>query len=1560
MDHAGSNDPISWIVQCNLFVFCSQLGKCLDPIEVCWHKIPLSDIFSDGKNLCLSDNQWLDQLFHCWFGQCQKLWRKLWGVLLLSNPCLMEQIWVRKICWKCNKCQQDVPSCFQIVAECHNQSNNVRLFRLQIFVVETAKLSVGKMAAVSVLDKRLSVLGDDLEENTTERNPRDPCSFGVIQVLLPCSDVVMKKVGKMKRIWALNSAAELQRMLSWCDRLSLLGLGGSVKKFWCSLWIEWTVVFNRRGQKKQHTRAELRQRLVSRVPCPVGISDHSNHRVHVSQHSGFIVKVQGNRHRVSLCWLWWVGDTKPLLFLFWNHLLFFWQEFEGTIVTIQTVISWQDISVLELTGKWHVTQLGSSRCTECQIQQRFCFCPGGRKQPTQQVPLFFQSESEKQTKLPLICCSSHFLRSDSALWFDGSHLFPGNSRLPVKKIELVTFRPKIHTNADVGIKSKLPDQNTFVTTAFICLWVTRNQATLNQSNAVQHIGKRWRAQSRKERRNHKQQHKWRLSLLAVGRRFADARRLGPAQNDKALSVDVPCQAPDTEHKNNASVFSSRPKQTATSRHRAVSATEGTAQCACLAWFCQFNARRSGPDTENEQCVSVLACCACPNLSITWSIFLVSERTKLERLHILKNRSFCLSSSTTTGKLTGLPCCNRFRNFFSSVSMTRSPFSEDEVDMSTIREMCVSQKGQMSGSFEECSLFGTSSWFMGVSVGGTHPSTGQGRQISELKRPCARTECCFWRQKWWSGNPATGFAISLSQCSTSQCLSSFAWTSSHISVFWVGVCLKICSQKRGTKGHSGRSRKQCFTSSVQKQRFFLSPHPHKPVGRILLLDFDLVCSVARLKPSDKTNWTKAKEKIGDSILVCVRLERQLRNLATLQHRQTATASNKLFLHCAITKMIWFWQDVFLIFTAKQKKTKNSTSGFPFDFLGVRKTFWNPWKQFVFSLSVMSQNSFENKLLESLAQILPKDGEQKILQWRKNYSLPVETMTSVVEAVVVLIVREQRKGTLKASEGRMVEILSSFSQDQRIYFCHVLCHFALVLTQGHKLTDLDLSNRLLQKGFGSLTNLNFSGLIDVSTKHQTAEKAQSLRLSFAHVHVQHFFAAIHLLNSPVMETMKFIRNNILIEDHGEPEKNKIISDSSMVVRFLFGLASTIFGECFDVLLQNILKFLTQQIKMDAPVVDSQVSLLILQCLFEAQEISLFRQVQTETFVRQIFSFHAQHIENNHEAIAHYLLNTTSAENKQSVWTVYCHRKNKAKTLLRKLDDLNVNFHLKTTNKVTPSDQERVVISNKNQDFLITVLAEVSTTETDRASGTQTCSNDGRGSVSLANPETTPDTSLSCVCTDPTSPFPLPSKTSDSFFGQFGFQTKDQFECNRSAQRKFFFNMVKDFVKPFFQMHCTTLVRCQYRKDDHIWFSFPTAMRHNFYECVEISPMVPMHWVKVCVTNMHNFSRDARICHKHSIFFVRFLSQTARQNWNKCSERSSSNHKRPWLKQQTKSQNWLSSIHVEWSVLKLFLQVGETLSDSQSVVLLNLIQEKTVLLAVIIFCLFIRQKEKLNGRR
>ena len=487
-----------------------------------------------------------------------------------------------------------------------------------------------------------------------------------------------------------------------------------------------------------------------------------------------------------------------------------------------------------------------------------------------------------------------------------------------------------------------------------------------------------------------------------------------------------------------------------------------------------------------------------------------------------------------------------------------------------------------------------------------------------------------------------------------------------------------------------------------------------------------------------------------------------------------------------------------------------------------------------------DSMERKTLDSLRLIATKDAESTIYNLKS--SITVITPTVIVDVVLALTLTEQRRRSFPPSKVRFASVLNSFKQHEKECFSNLICRLALVQTQGHVLNPIELSNQLLQKGYACLEDVNLFGLIiDQRTAHQQLEymdPAASNSYRFIHVTVQHFLAAINLLNLPVMDIFSFLKHYVLAQHNPEVTKN-----CSIVTRFFFGMASNILGDGAVALLQNVLKFFMQYMNKDAPVVDSRVALLILNCLYEAQNVSLYRQVQNEIFVRQIFSFNVQTIEENMDAFAHYLSNTN--ETKQ--WTIYCAHKQKGTQMKQKVSEIKgVSINVKVGSKLTSSDTHRIIISNKNFDYLSSVFIDVSmdsprqslTHEQDSSisagMSTQLTLSDKSSIVSIPS-----DSSLSSASYMDVVPS---ANSSDFLYGPYGYLTKEQFETEKKAHTSFYYNMVKDLVIPNLQMHCATPVRTQYRKNDHIWFSFPQTMRNNFYECVQITPVVPMHWVKV----------------------------------------------------------------------------------------------------------------------
>ena len=444
-----------------------------------------------------------------------------------------------------------------------------------------------------------------------------------------------------------------------------------------------------------------------------------------------------------------------------------------------------------------------------------------------------------------------------------------------------------------------------------------------------------------------------------------------------------------------------------------------------------------------------------------------------------------------------------------------------------------------------------------------------------------------------------------------------------------------------------------------------------------------------------------------------------------------------------------------------------------------------------------------ILDSFGPVLPKDVEPKLLQLKSSGN--VITTTTIVETVVVSKLCENQKGIFRSQDIHSIHnVLEVLKPHERDCFFNVICRLALVQTQGHVLNPLELSNQLLQKGYGCLGDVNVYGLIDECTEHHLLEYGTC---NFIHVHVQHFLAAINLLKVPLMEICQFLKNYTLAEHDPIVAKN-----SSTVVQFFFGLASSIFGEGSTALLQNIIKYLTQYINRDAPIIDSKVSILILNCLYEAQNPSLYRQVQNETFTRQIFSFDIKVIEDNLEPFAYYLLHTS--ETRMAVWTIYCSSKQKSNinVLGKKITELKGTANVKTGTKLTATDQRRVVISNKNTEYLINVLSEIGLDSREssidgrerRDSSVSEASIGGRErSDSLVSEASSISSSTEHHITVP------PDRLEDS---SLMLSNKWSIPTDTSML------------------------------SEKLSIPASSISIHNFYDSVLITPMIPMHWVKV----------------------------------------------------------------------------------------------------------------------
>ena len=376
--------------------------------------------------------------------------------------------------------------------------------------------------------------------------------------------------------------------------------------------------------------------------------------------------------------------------------------------------------------------------------------------------------------------------------------------------------------------------------------------------------------------------------------------------------------------------------------------------------------------------------------------------------------------------------------------------------------------------------------------------------------------------------------------------------------------------------------------------------------------------------------------------------------------------------------------------------------------------------------------------------------------------------------------------------------------------------------------ELSNELLKCRFACMADVKQLGMIK-SMSYEGFFVNPSCNYQFLHPIIQEYFAAYYLINQPLMTVMKFVNDKLFSLD---PKKWGILE-------MYFGLAGAGLSKIAKAALFYILNYICLSFDDSHPIVSNQKALLIMRCLNEAQDNNLCLQVHHELFRSHIFSFSIDEIESSINGIAYYLVSSAQDD---TTWKLYCSKEKLVSRL-----KLRIHKCMNMTKRKTPvlvvkedhdlmfGDLNRIVISLRRRDYVINTLREY-------------LSYDGCGTHFNSRAyEATSKSSVVVTADQVTRPSMsvVSSHLSELSLVPYGHQTTEQYRMQRRAENVLFYNIVKDFVAPQLQMYCPILVQTEYRKNDHIWFSFSRNTRYDFSESVLITPIVPMHWVKVSYT-------------------------------------------------------------------------------------------------------------------
>ena len=309
-------------------------------------------------------------------------------------------------------------------------------------------------------------------------------------------------------------------------------------------------------------------------------------------------------------------------------------------------------------------------------------------------------------------------------------------------------------------------------------------------------------------------------------------------------------------------------------------------------------------------------------------------------------------------------------------------------------------------------------------------------------------------------------------------------------------------------------------------------------------------------------------------------------------------------------------------------------------------------------------------------------------------------------------------------------------------------------------------------------------------------------FSDPQVQYFLAAVFLYHQPLVVASDFFTTRLL-------SMNK---SCWCVLEFYCGLVELDGSDDAKIALPHILKCLLKSVDGTKLIHNDSLVNLVLGCLFEAQNGNLCQTVHEEHLTIGTFCVPVEIVERNMEIFTYYVANST-----KSSWTLYCHNNDfvdKFKTMTRNSYKKMV-LTRKNANFITPGD---VILSCKPLDEVNNIMFS-------------------RLSTRVVSESAYPHP------TSESAPLPTGGVVRHDPADTYGYMTTAAYESRHQVLHEKNYNMLLDILQNRFQELCQSMyVEGQYRKRDHLWFSVSRDLRHDLYRSVQISPLVPLHWVKV----------------------------------------------------------------------------------------------------------------------
>ena len=263
--------------------------------------------------------------------------------------------------------------------------------------------------------------------------------------------------------------------------------------------------------------------------------------------------------------------------------------------------------------------------------------------------------------------------------------------------------------------------------------------------------------------------------------------------------------------------------------------------------------------------------------------------------------------------------------------------------------------------------------------------------------------------------------------------------------------------------------------------------------------------------------------------------------------------------------------------------------------------------------------------------------------------------------------------------------------------------------------------------------------------------------------------------------------------------------------------------------ITSYICQSFNGGQPLVDNPVVLLILRCLHEAGDNTLCLQVHFEILRSHIFSYSVDDVDRDTiRSFAYYITRQDGIN-----WKVLCTNQDFIQLLtteVRRFRKRSSPFLLTKDTSLKFGNNKRFVITLRSEEYVRTTLTEYGIEQ-------QGIELEGAPLEQSAFVQSDRVTLLTRQVRS--------SSTSYLQLVQYGYYSREQYETRRQIDVVTFFNIVKDLLTTQLQHYCpTVMVQSQYRKGDHVWLSFTSNVRHDFYQAVRLYPILSIHWAKVCL--------------------------------------------------------------------------------------------------------------------